>query len=170
MNNWNLDISVFDYFKIISGKTAALFEASFFAGALLGHSTDTEIKRYRRIGNYAGIIFQLQDDCLDFEKTVESAKKPVQSDYEQGVITLPLIHTLAKLPDFKRKAQKNKVSRDDINQAVEEAEGLEFTRQIMKRYFKKAELEISRLDISEEKRLKLTCILKMATGIKTVVS
>ena len=170
LNNGNLDLSVFDYFKIISGKTAALFEASFFAGALLGHSTNTEIKRYRRIGNYIGIIFQLQDDCLDFDETIESAKKPVQSDYEQGVITLPLIHALGKLPDFKEKARKNKISRDDISNAVEEAQGLEFTRQIIERYFKKAEREISRLDVSEEKRARLTQVLKMATGVKTGIS
>ena len=168
INNWNLDLSMFDYFKIISGKTAALFEASFFAGALIGHNTDAEIRRYRRIGNYAGIIFQLQDDCLDFDKTMELAKKPVQSDYEQGVITLPLIHALFKLPDFKGKAQKNKISRDEVNQAVEEAEGLKFTRQIMDRYFRKAEREISKLDVSEEKRIRLTSILRTATGIKIV--
>lgn len=170
LNNWNLDLSIFDYFKIISGKTAALFEASFFAGALLAQSTDREIKRYRKIGNYIGIIFQLQDDCLDFDQTVESAKKPVQSDYDQGVITLPLIHALAKLPDFKGKAQKNKISRDDINLAVAQAQGLEYTRQIIDRYVKKAEREISRLDVSEEKRSRLRSILTMATGVKTVIS
>jgi heptaprenyl diphosphate synthase len=167
INNDNLDLSVFDYIKIISGKTAALFEASFFVGAQLGDCTKAEIKKYKKIGKYIGLIFQLQDDCLDFDKTVETAKKPVQSDYEQGVITLPLIHALRKLPDFKRKAFDNKISRKDINQAVEESGGLEFTKQVINCYVKKAEREINGLDMSEEKRKKLTAILKKATGMQS---
>lgn len=166
INNKNLNLTVFDYIKIISGKTAALFEASFLTGAVLGGYPPAEVKKYRKIGNYAGLIFQLQDDCLDFDKTIEQAKKPVQSDYEQGVITLPLIHALEKLPDFKRKAVDQGAARADINQAVEEAQGLDYTKQIIGRYYKKAERYISKLDVTEEKRERVSAIVKKATGMK----
>ncbi|MGC4019852.1 MAG: polyprenyl synthetase family protein [Muricomes sp.] len=166
INNKNLNLTVFEYIKIISGKTAALFEAAFQAGAVLGGYSASEVKKYRKIGNYAGLIFQLQDDCLDFDKTVEQAKKPVQSDYEQGVVTLPLIHALDRLPDFKIKAAGKGIERDDINQAVEKAGGLDYTRQIITRYYKKAERYISKLDATEEKREKITAIVKKATGMK----
>lgn len=169
INNNNLDLSVLEYIKIISGKTAALFEASFFAGALLGGISSQDIKKYRKIGNYVGLIFQLQDDCLDFDKTIEKAKKPVQSDYEQGVITLPLIHALHNLPAFKKKALENKIAREDINLAVEEAGGLLFTRQIMERYYKKAEYEINKLSMTENKQKNLKQILYKATGMQLKV-
>jgi heptaprenyl diphosphate synthase len=43
INNNNLDLSLAEYIRIISGKTAALFEASFFAGAVLGGASQPEI-------------------------------------------------------------------------------------------------------------------------------
>lgn len=165
INNYNFNLSVYEYIKIISGKTAALFEASFHAGAILGGYSPTEVKKYRKIGNYAGLIFQIQDDCLDFDKTIEQAKKPVQSDYEQGVITLPFIHALEKLPDFRQKALAGKLERDTINQAVEASGGLDYARQMIDRYYKKAERYIEKLDVTEEKRLKVAAIVKKATGM-----
>ena len=164
VNNWNLELSIFEYIKIISGKTATLFEASFFAGALLGGFSKKEIKKYKKIGNYIGLIFQLQDDCLDFDQTVKKAKKPVQSDYEQGVITLPLIYAFYKLPKFKEKASKGKITRKDINQAVEDSGGLEYTNNMMKRYFQKATFEINGLSCSEEKKEKIRMVVLKATG------
>ncbi|WP_342758994.1 polyprenyl synthetase family protein [Kineothrix sedimenti] len=166
INNRNLDLTVFDYIRIISGKTAALFEASFFAGAVLGGSAAEEIKKYKKIGNYTGLIFQLRDDCLDFDKTVEEAKKPVQSDYEQGVVTLPLIRALEKQPGFKKKAEAGEIVRAEINRAVEEAGGLDYTREMIERYYKKAKRYIDKLDVTEEKRTKLAAIVKKAAGIK----
>ncbi len=166
INNRNLDLTVFDYIKIISGKTAALFEASFFAGAVLGGSAAEEINKYKKIGNYTGLIFQLRDDCLDFDKTIEEAKKPVQSDYEQGVVTLPLIRALEKRPDFRKKAEAGEIVRADINRAVEEAGGLDYTREMIERYYKKAKRYIDKLDVTEEKREKMAAIVKKAAGVK----
>ena len=169
VNNYNLNLSVYEYIKIISGKTAALFEASFHAGAILGGSSPAEVKKYRKIGNYAGLIFQIQDDCLDFDETIEQAKKPVQSDYEQGVITLPFIHALEKLPAFKQKASTGNVERDTINQAVEASGGLDYAKQMIRRYYRKAERTIEKLEVTEEKRLKITAIVKKATGLKVEI-
>ncbi len=169
INNNNLDLTLVEYIRIISGKTAALFEASFFAGAVLGGTSQADINKYKKIGNYAGLIFQLQDDCLDFDNTVETAKKPVQSDFEQGVITLPLIHALNGLPFFKKKAMNRNITREEINRAVEEAEGLDYTKQIIIRFYRKAERNINRLDVTEEKRKRLTEILKKATGTQAKI-
>lgn len=169
INNGNLNLTVFDYIKIISGKTAALFEASFYAGAVLGGSAAEEIRKYKKIGNYTGLIFQLRDDCLDFDKTIEEAKKPVQSDYEQGVITLPLIRALEKQPDFRKKAEAGEINRADINRAVEESGGLDYTREMIERYYKKANRYIDKLDVTEEKRTKLSAIVKKAAGIKAQI-
>ncbi|MGI6669706.1 MAG: hypothetical protein ACOX4M_10165 [Acetivibrionales bacterium] len=43
-------LSTYKYLKIISGKTAALFEASFFAGAYLSGCDRPERNAYRRLG------------------------------------------------------------------------------------------------------------------------
>lgn len=165
INNHNLNLSIYQYFKIISGKTAALFEASFLAGAITSGVRGTELNRYRQLGFEIGMIFQLTDDCMDFENTRAEAEKPVQSDYEQGVITLPLIHALSELADFKEKAEKTGVSRQEINAAVTKADGLPFTRRIVKKYYNKAVKLMDTLDISEAKKEKLAFILKKASRL-----
>lgn len=165
MNNGNLNLTIYRYLKIISGKTAALFEGSFLAGAIFSGGSEKETKKYKQLGYYIGMIFQLTDDCMDFEDTVETANKPVQSDYEQGVITLPLIHALTQLKDFKEKAESQGVTRDEINAAVTKTGGTNFTRVLVKKYYDKSVKLIEQLDASEEKKEKLVHLLKKATRI-----
>lgn len=164
-NNGNLDLSMYQYFKIISGKTAALFDAAFFAGAYFSGSDEKELNRYRKLGFILGIIFQLTDDCIDFEITEEAAMKPVQSDYEQGVITLPLIHAFREISDLKNKAIHSELSRSEINDAVTKSGGLIFTRRLVQRYDTKARHLIHSLDITDSKKEKLILILNQAARV-----
>lgn len=159
INNYNLDLSVYRYLKIISGKTAALFEASFYAGAVLSEKDKLKISKYKELGRYIGMIFQLTDDCMDFEKTEEEVKKPVQSDFEQGVITLPLIYTLKNVSGFREIAQDKKVTRVDINDAVEKSGGLKFTHMLSRKYYEKSLKIIDELEINKNKKEKLMWIL-----------
>lgn len=163
INNANVNLSIYQYLKIISGKTAALFEASFFAGAVFSDSSKAECRRYRQIGYYIGMIFQLLDDCNDFETTVEVAKKPVQSDYEQGVITLPLIHAFHNMVNFRNKASNHGVDRNEINEAVLQSGGLRFTRNLAHKYYSKALKLITELEITQNKKTKMMDVLNLAS-------
>lgn len=165
INNNNLNLTVYQYLKIISGKTAALFEASFYAGALLSKSPDSELNKYRQLGFYIGMIFQLTDDCIDFENTVETAYKPVQSDYEQGVITLPLIHAFANIKELKEKAAKSTLEREEINEAVRKTDGIGFTKMVVRKYYNKSLKLIEKLDASQGKKDKLIYILNKASRL-----
>lgn len=162
MNNGNINLSIYRYLKIISGKTAALFEASYFAGAIFADCSEKEAKKYRQLGYFIGMIFQLTDDCIDFEDSVEDAHKPVQSDYEQGVITLPLIHAFSELGDFKEKAEAHKISRKEINDAVAKTGGLDFTRKMVQKYYDKAKRIINELPATDSKKEKLLMVLNKA--------
>ncbi len=165
IHNGNLDLSFYEYLKIISGKTAALFEASFYAGAIVCEDDTPDIKKYKRLGHYIGMIFQLTDDCIDFESDERKAKKPVQSDFEQGVITLPLIHTFTHMLSFKEKAKTGLISRKDINEAVLKTGGLAFTHSVSRKYYSKSLNIINELQITEDKRIKLTAILDRASHV-----
>lgn len=165
INNHNFNLSIFRYLKIISGKTAALFEASYYAGAIFSGVSEAESKKYKRLGYNIGMIFQLVDDCIDFEETVETAYKPVQSDYEQGVITLPLIHALQKQKDLKEKAESSGLLREEINKAVAENGGILFTRALVQRYYDKSAKIIKGLEAGEDKKDQLMFILKKASRI-----
>lgn len=163
INNNNLNLSIPMYLKIISGKTAALFEASFYGGAVLSGCNPKEVNQFKRLGNYIGMIFQLTDDCIDFETTIEIANKPVQSDYEQGVITLPLIHALKNKKGFKEKAVSDGLTRAEIDEAVASTDGLGFTKMIVGKYYNKSMKVIDNLDLTIEKRNRLIGLLNKAS-------
>ncbi len=162
INNHNLDLSLYTYLKIISGKTAALFEAAFFAGAVTGKKTEKEVESYKKIGHCIGMIFQLSDDCLDFDTTVLEAQKPVQSDYDNGVITLPLIHALHNDVSFKSHAQKGNLTRKEVDEAVRKSDGLGFTRIVINRYYSKAMKAIKMLSIENNAVAEVIALLDKA--------
>ena len=77
VNNGNYDLSSTST-PGYSRKTAALFEASFVAGAVLS-MRPFRAQRVQEAGALPGMIFQLTDDCMDFEADERVARKPVQS-------------------------------------------------------------------------------------------
>lgn len=167
IQNGNLNLSVYRYLSIISGKTAALFEASFHGGAVLCGNGETDVNRLRKLGYYTGMIFQLVDDCQDFECTKVKAKKNVRSDYEQGVITLPVIYTFLKDGSLKERAANSSIGKRELLKEVASAGGLAYTHAIAGRYFDKATKVLNELSISDYKRKKLAGILEKAyCGLK----
>ena len=162
IHNGDFDLSVYQYLKIIAGKTAALFEASFYGGALLGVKETQTVRQYARLGRHLGMIFQLTDDCMDFEATEQVAQKPVRADYEQNVITLPLIHAFKEMAEFKARARAGLASREEIDGAVRKTGGLGYTRMVTKRYYHKSLRIIDQLELSSLKREKLLSLLEKA--------
>lgn len=162
INNGNFDLTVYRYLKIISGKTAALFEASFYAGAVLSENDPSAIRKYRKLGRYLGMIFQLIDDCMDFEATRDIARKPVQSDFEQNVITLPLIHAFANLLGLKEKARENELTRKVVDDAVAGTNAISYTRMVARKYYDKYVKILEDMDIAKSKRKGLLSILDKA--------
>ncbi len=162
INNGNYSLTVFQYLKIISGKTACMFKTAFYAGASLVVEDETIIRKYARIGHYLGMIFQLTDDCMDFESTQKAARKPVQSDYEKDVITLPLIHAFRSFGNFREKAKEHTVTRSEINKLVKKSGGITYTRKIARKYYDKAIHLIGELDITRQKRERMICLLDKA--------
>lgn len=94
-------LTVREYFKIIAGKTSALFALSLYAGTILGGCGETEARKAARFGHYIGMNFQLTDDCIDYQTRSRVAQKTVRHDLAQGTVTLPLIYAMAKEPALK---------------------------------------------------------------------
>jgi len=159
LHNGDLDLDIADYLRIISGKTAALFEASFFVGALLSGCDQIEAKRYKHLGWYAGMIFQLIDDCNDYEQSQENVKKSVQSDFEQNVITLPLIHALHCSDEFREKVESGKITKKELQNGILRWDGLQFAHSVAERFFSKALNILEKLDVTDEKWMRLMAVL-----------
>ncbi len=77
------------YFKRISEKSASLFRAAAYCGALAGGGEPSEVHSLSMYGENFGIAYQLRDDLLDLTKKESMALKDLRS----GSITLPLIQS-----------------------------------------------------------------------------
>jgi Geranylgeranyl pyrophosphate synthase len=88
-------VSEEEYFKIIDGKTGALFGASMGVGALMAESPLAE--EFYQMGLKVGRAFQLIDDALDYSSSEERLGKPVGNDLREGKCTYPLLSVLDHL-------------------------------------------------------------------------
>ena len=167
INHRNFALSGNGYLRIIAGKTAALFEGSFLVGAMLGETSRPEAKKYAKIGWHLGMIFQLMDDCMDYESTAEQAKKPVLSDFEQGVVTLPLIVAMKKSPDIRDRAYAGNISKEEIRQSVTQTGGLAFARRVSRLYYERAMRLLTELNAPARKKEKLGELLFQAMAGST---
>lgn len=87
----NHTITVEKYLSIIEKKTAAFFESNCVLGAKLANCHKKEVETLKKFGHDLGMIFQIQDDILDFEKSQSQIGKPALSDLNRGNFSLPLI-------------------------------------------------------------------------------
>lgn len=163
-NNRNYRLTEREYFRIIRGKTAALFEASFYAGFMLSGEEDKSLDIYKEIGGNIGIIFQLADDCADYEATRKAAKKPVLSDYSLGVVTLPLIRALKKDETLKDQIAAG-MEPGALKAAIREAGGFAYTHTKIEKLMKKTASMIESLNIGAQKNELLMRLLEKAAGI-----
>ena len=88
-----------EYFDWIGAKTAALFELSTGAPALLSPSGAEAASSARRFGYAIGMAFQIMDDVLDFTSDAAHLGKPSGQDLRQGILTLPALIHLEAHPD-----------------------------------------------------------------------
>ena len=92
VSNWNLPVTVDEYFARIYDKTASLFTTSAESGAVLGGADEKAIEALREYGYYLGMAYQVRDDVLDYESTTDELGKPANQDILSGKLTLPAIY------------------------------------------------------------------------------
>lgn len=83
-----------DYFKIIYGKTASLFEASIVCGAISVDAPDSLVGAAHKYARALGMAFQIRDDILDYCGKDEMGK-PSGVDLREKKITLPLLGAIS---------------------------------------------------------------------------
>lgn len=75
-------------------KTAAMLEASFVMGGLVGGANDIEISRLRAGGRHLGLAFQIVDDVLDATADSATLGKTAGKDAKVGKTTYVSLHGL----------------------------------------------------------------------------
>ena len=75
-------------------KTAALIRASLRVGAMLGGAPPDDLEAISAAGRSLGLAFQIVDDILDVEGSLEELGKTAGSDQRKGKATYPALHGL----------------------------------------------------------------------------
>lgn len=139
-----LDIEEDIYFEIIRSKTASLLASACAAGAWSATKDDEVANRFHAFGENIGVSFQIKDDLFDYGH--DNIGKPVGIDIKEKKMTLPLIYTLNKVDKATRKRiiyivknkNKDKKSVNEVIDLVKENGGLEYAKEKMIAYQKKA--------------------------------
>lgn len=132
-------ISFKQYLRIISGKTAALFAVSLYAGAKESGCDEKLAFQLGKIGYELGVAFQIIDDILDFTSTEEELGKPCLNDVEQGYYTLPLLLAIDENPSISDLLRKDKkVNTMELKKILDETLYLKKSRKIAQRYTNRA--------------------------------
>ena len=122
--------------RVITNKTAILFQAAAQCGAILSKS-DLEIEEaLRSFGMQLGLAFQLIDDVLDYSGTADELGKNVGDDLSEGKSTLPLIYASKNGSTAQRKvileslnAKKlTKGMLDNVIEIVQDCGGIDYTK------------------------------------------
>ena len=141
-----------EYITMIGKKTAALFDVSCAMGAICATNKPKDISNLSSFGKNLGIAFQITDDLIGVMGDPKITKKPVGNDLREGKKSLPILMAikLAKGNDKKiilKAFGNSKISRKDLNKAVEVIRSLGIEQNVRKqalKYAEKAEKSLSR--------------------------
>ncbi|HET6614025.1 MAG TPA: polyprenyl synthetase family protein [Kofleriaceae bacterium] len=96
----NIDATLDDYFRVVEGKTAALFRWAMVAGGRAGGLGDSECAALDKFGENLGVAFQAIDDLLDVAGDPSAVGKSLLSDVREGKMTYPLRIALGREPSL----------------------------------------------------------------------
>ena len=140
-----LDINDDVYFEIIRKKTASLIATSMAIGTASVTDNQETIEKMYRIGQDAGIAFQIKDDIFDYQAK-GILGKPTGNDIKEKKITLPLLYVLnnsaaterRRILGLIKKKNKNATVVNELIQMVIQKGGLEYAAQKMTEFKDKA--------------------------------
>jgi len=110
------------YFKVIRGKTAALFSAATEVGGVIAGQDDATVQALFDYGDALGVAFQIVDDLLDYQGT-DATGKNIGDDFRERKLTLPVIKAIAAADPserafWDRTIGQGKQENDDLKEAL----------------------------------------------------
>lgn len=149
LDKFDEEISIERYFSIISKKTASFFSTSLVLGANLAKLKEEEIELLENIGKSMGILFQIQDDLLDFSDESQIGKSSM-SDINRGIYSLPVIIALEKSTEFKSYLKHSKeYDFTYILETLKKTDSLVITNNYIDDYYHKTMDDIHKLSNKE---------------------
>jgi geranylgeranyl diphosphate synthase type I len=107
------DLTLEEYWLMVSGKTASLISACTHLGALLGGAKKVKQEAYRNFGHYLGLAFQVRDDFLGIWGNSILTGKSNNIDLVTGKKSFPVLFGLEKRGLFARRWAEGSIRPDE---------------------------------------------------------
>src|SRR6056297_256762 len=151
-NKFNSDMTVRRYLRIISGKTAAMFGLSMYAGAYESKLSNFKSRIIGYSGYYAGMAFQIIDDCMDYTNSSAKMGKNTKVDLLNGIYTLPIIYAVKNDNNnyIKNILNKENINDEDFKKIlhyVEDYKGVEKALELAEKYTKKSKDLLNKVNL-----------------------
>ncbi|MEX0862113.1 polyprenyl synthetase family protein [Nitrosopumilus sp.] len=133
-----------EYITMIGKKTAALFDVSCAMGAICATNKIKDISNLSSFGRNLGIAFQITDDLIGVMGDPKITKKPVGNDLREGKKSLPILMAIKLAKGNNKKIilkafGNSKISKKDLNKAVDVIRSLGIEENVRKQALKYAE-------------------------------
>ena len=133
-----------EYITMIGKKTAALFDVSCAMGAICATNKTKDISNLSTFGRNLGIAFQITDDLIGVMGDPKVTKKPVGNDLREGKKSLPILMAIKLAKGNEKKIilkafGNSKISKKDLNRAVEVIRSLGIEEKVRNQALKYAE-------------------------------
>ncbi len=116
------DISLDDYWQMVSGKTASLLSAATELGAVIAATEHSVQAHYQEFGYNLGMAFQAQDDLLGVWGEVSAIGKSTESDLVSGKKSLPIIFALSQEGLFAERWRQGPIEAHEIPELARQLE------------------------------------------------
>ena len=154
-----------EYITMIGKKTAALFDVSCAMGAICATNKTKDISNLSTFGRNLGIAFQITDDLIGVMGDPKVTKKPVGNDLREGKKSLPILMAIKLAKGNEKKIilkafGNSKISKKDLNKAVEVIRSLGIEEKVRNQALKYAEKsEKSLIKYKGTAKIELTALL-----------
>ena len=154
-----------EYITMIGKKTAALFDVSCAMGAICATNKPKDISNLSAFGRNLGIAFQITDDLIGVMGNPKVTKKPVGNDLREGKKSLPILMAIKLAKGNEKKIilkafGNSKISKSDLNKAVEIIRSLGIEEKVRNQALKYAEKsEKSLIKYKGTSKVELTALL-----------
>lgn len=133
-----------EYITMVGKKTAALFDVSCAMGAICATNKVKDISNLSSFGRNLGIAFQITDDLIGVMGDSKVTKKPVGNDLREGKKSLPILMAIKLAKGNEKKIilkafGNSKISKNDLNKAVDIIRSLGIEENVRKQALKYAE-------------------------------
>jgi geranylgeranyl diphosphate synthase type I len=148
-----------EYFEMIRGKTAALFETSARCGGILGGAKQRQVEHLGEYGRYAGTAFQVIDDVLGLIADEKVLKKPVGSDIREGKRTLIVVYALEKASKNQRKKILATLGNEsgspkqirEIIELIDSLGAIDHAKEVAEKYIEMAKKALAGFPVSQDR-------------------